>query len=195
MTTPSQSAIDQYRNLYSEALDVDAFLRSTGEAVAARDADWKNAHNAGRDINGPMADFLLVCSAHLDAMSMAGLRRPALAAMLSMLISVDMAKADTVGLGMLFLDLHRRFLTACASLRHESAGDAFAEPHAAAILAMESRLYLDAFERYSGHGTAPAEYAGLALAARAEAAASAPMSTQEALVDMFSRLHALGLGD
>lgn len=40
-----------------------------------------------------------------------------------------------------------------------------------------------------------AEYAGLALAARAEAAASAPMSTQEALVDMFSRLHALGLGD
>jgi len=205
MITPSQTALGQYKSLMADALDSDAFLRSTGEAVAMYDAAWKNAHNAGHDIDGPMADFLLICRAHLDAMAMAGLRRQAMAAMVSMLISVDMAGADTASLGLSFLELHRRFLIACAEFCRSTAGDAFAAPHAKAILAMEAPLYLATYENNADAASTEPSYAGLAEAARRKIAAGDdaqgprivpdPAAPAEALIDIFSRLHALGLGD
>ncbi len=205
----SETALREYGNLIAEALDPDSFLRSSGEAVARYDAAWKAALAAHENINPAMTDFLLIGSAHLDALEMASLRRPAMATMVSMLISVDMAKADTVALGRLFIGLHRRFLIACAELRLSAAGDSFAEQHAAAIMAIEARLFVGACDKYAAAD--PEEYqseirkttfAALVAAAKAEISKNTPSgiipdpdAPAEALVDIFSRLHALGLGD
>lgn len=205
----SESALREYGNLIAEALDPDPFLRSSGEAVARYDAAWKAALTAHEDINPAMADFLLIGSAHLDALEMASLRRPAMATMVSMLISVDMAKADTFALGALFLDLHRRFLIACAELRLSVAGDSFAEQHAAAIMAIEARLFVGVCDKFAdanseGHESeiSKTSFSALVAAARAEISKTPapaiipdPDAPAEALVDIFSRLHALGLGD
>lgn len=209
---PSPQAINDYRALMGDALDPDTFLRATGEAVARYDAAWKNAYNDHRDINAAMADFLLIATAHLDAMEMASLRRPAMATMISLLISVDMSKASADSLGLLLLDIHRRFIISCAELCLTTAGDPYAAPHAEAIMALEAPLYVAAYERYAAtkpawSETEAAAYAALALAARkkADAAPDAsdgsnriipnPDAPAEALIDIFSRLHALGAGD
>jgi len=207
----SESARDEYRRLVAEVFDPDAFLRSSGEAVANYDTAWKTVcvhKEPANVINETVADFLLIGHAHLDAMAMNGLRRPAMATMLSMLVSADMAGADTVAIGQTFLELHKRYLLSCIELRVAVADDDFGRPHADAILRMEAALYAGAYstfaESYHPSSADVAQYEALAGAATryitthpvAEGTVEAdPDAPSEALIDMFSRLHALGMQD
>lgn len=208
---PSEKAFADYKALVAESFDPDGFLRSSGEAVANYDTAWKTVcvHKEAADVvNRAVADFLLIGSAHLDAMAMNGLRRPAMATMLSMLVSADMAGADTVALGQRYVDLHARYLLSCIELRVAVADDDFSRPHADEILRMESVLYAGAYKAYVAEYS-PAEADAAKLAALAEAATkyaqthpgtenavkADPAAPSEALIDMFSRLHALGMQD
>ncbi len=207
----SESAREEYSRLVAEAFDPDAFLRSSGEAVARYDTAWKTVcvhKEPANVVNVAVADFLLIGSAHLDAMAMNGLRRPAMATMLSMLVSADMAGADAAAIGQIYLELHRRYLLSCIELRAAVADDDFGRPHADAILRMEAVLYTGAYstfaEAYHPLLADAAQYEALAAAATryiaahpaAEGAVEAkPDAPSEALIDMFSRLHALGMED
>lgn len=210
--TPSAEAYGDYKRLFSEVYDPDAFMRSSGDTMVKYDTAWKTAcvRKQPREVvDTAVADFMLIGSAHLDALAMNRLRNTAMATALSMLVSADMAKADTVALGLIYLELHARYLLGCVELLQTVADDSFGEPHAKAILRMESELYLGVLQRfkesYSPAAHDMARYEGIAEAAclytqdtprmagdEIVADASAP---SEALVDMFSRLHALGLQD
>ena len=210
--SPSAEAYGDYSRLYSEVYDPDAFMRSSGDTVVKYDTAWKTAcvHKEPREvIDRAVADFMLIGSAHLEALAMNRLRNTAMATALSMLVSADMAGADTVALGLIYLDLHARYLLGCVELSQTVADDSFGRPHAKALLRMESELYIGALNRfkeaYSPAAHDIARYEAIAEGARrytqdtartaddaVVADASAP---SEALVDMFSRLHALGLQD
>lgn len=199
---PTQTALQTYTALLAEAAEPEALLRSSAEAVSRYDTEWKTVATRGEDATQAMADFLLIASAHLDALKMHGARRPAMSTMLSMLISVDMSKADTGALALQFAALHRRFFTSCLELVAASDGDSFMSGHARAILAIEAVLFAAAAGAVPQGALSPideAAYAGLADAARAipapEHMTVRPDSPAEALIDIMSRLHAMGSQD
>ena len=208
---PDEKALADYKTLVAESFDPDGLLRSSGEAVANYDTAWKTVcvHKESPEvINRAVADFLFIGSAHIDALAMNGLRRPAMATMLSMLVSADMAGADTIALGQRYIDLHGRYLLSCIELRTSVANDDFSRPHADEILRMESILYAGAYKAFvEEYNPAPADVAKLLPLAEAatryaqnhpgtETSVKAdPTAPSEALIDMFSRLHALGMQD
>lgn len=189
---PGEAARKQYLELMSEACDADAMLRSSGEAVARYDTVWKTVATRREDATAAIADFLLIASAHIDALEMLGARRPMLATLLSMLVSVDMAKADTAALGALYVDVHVRFFKACLELAATSADDAFVAEHARAILSIEARLFEAAA---ACHADTDMTLAGLVAAARSIPAPEHinvdPSAPTEVIIDMFSRMNAL----
>jgi len=196
-----------YRSLLAESADIDSFVRSTGEALALYDNAWKKARVCDGDTDTAVAGFMLVGMAHLDALDMAGLRQSALATMLMMLVSVDMAGVSSTGLGLGYLRLHLRFVRACVSLCARSKGDDFASAHAGAILRMAMPLYAgvyDAFvgaynpeadeiDEYAGMREAVARYSG--VRGEDEHIVASADNPAEALVDMMSRLNAMGMSD
>lgn len=208
---PSEEALGRYLVLTADMFDPDSFLRSTGDAVARYDTAWKTVcvHKEAKTvINQAVADFLLIGLAHLDAVAMNRMHRTGMATMLSLLVSVDMSGADTCALGENFLELHSRFLKACIEFRMAVADDDFSRRHADAILGMEARLYEDVLKAfvaaysplsgdmayYEGAGRSAVKY----IAEHPVATGGVnpdPAAPSESLVDMFSRLHALGMQD
>lgn len=190
------------KDLILDIFDPDAYMRSTGHAMAEADTAWKTAkvHREPQDaIDEAIRRFLGIARLHLDSLTLAGYSKPPVATMVSLLISIDMAGTAPQALGETLLALHERCLKGCIALCAASADDAFAHPHFTEILRLEAGLYLgtcrmldcattdqealaEAAERYLTGHTAPE---GAIIPD-----ASAPA---EALIDMMSRLNALAL--
>lgn len=199
----SEKARDEFRAMQAECVDIDSFVRTTGETLARYDHVWKQARAGGGDVGTAVADFVLAGMAHLDALEMADLRDAAVGTMITMLVSVDMSGVSRVGLGVAYLDLHLRFARACVELCSRMAGDGFASAHAGAVLRLELPLYAGVYEafvaEYKPEGDWLDVYTGMYDAARSyvgvrgedERIVANPDYPAEALVDMMSRLGAI----
>lgn len=193
--------------LVGECTDTDSYVRSTGEALAMYDHAWKKVRAAGGDVDMAIADFLLVGSAHLDALDMAGLRHQALCTMVTMLVSVDMAGVSRPGLGLAYMRLHLGCVRGCVELCAHTGGDAFAAAHAGAVLRLELALYAGAYDeftaRYAPDADDICELAGMREAVArykgergdGETVTASIDNPAEALVDMMARMAAIGDGD
>lgn len=174
-------------DVYSRMLVPDDFLRASGELFALRDSGWKSAKNRGLPLEGPIKEFVEAGLAHLDALDVCGLCDEALMTMTSMLLSVDMSAVEPKALGSPFVELYVRFIEGCVSLCHRSEGDSFAEPHAKAILSQAAALFKASVEPFD---CSSPKITGILESCRADGGQS--VNKAQLLVDIFSRLHALG---
>ena len=187
----------EYTALMSEVLDTDAFLRSTGEAMARYDARWKRSATAhAPEVTQDIADFLLIASTHIMALEQSGAYPSLVPTLLSLVVSVDMAGADVAQIADAVVDLHTRYIKALAARLRADEHDEFACAHLRAMLRTEAGIYLRL-----PRPVALAEYEGMAQACRRYIDTNplnvgepdfSTASIKEGLVDMFSRMMAIG---
>ena len=172
--------MDTLAELYSLALEPGDFVRASGEALAS-------IHRRAMTDHSLLAEFALVGLAHIDALELCGLNRDALGAAVSILIAIDMTKADCGNFEAAFVKLHTKLLLQSARLKQETENDQFAAPHAKAILEEAAVLFLLSTPSENSNNY---EIEGLRKGC-AKIGAAHEGDYSELLVDIFSRLHAL----
>ena len=193
MIHPDTTVMGEIESVYALSIIPDDFLRASGEIFAKCDSAWKDAKNNGKPIDEPIADFLCAGLVHLDALELCSLYREALMVAVSILISIDLTRIDTVVLGKPFIKLHEHLLTGCARLCKECENDEYAKPHADAILCHEAFLFLDAFKTVD---FASPKLKGFAEGCRKIIEANDKkeenmLNRADLYVDIFARLHAI----
>lgn len=183
---PVDRRMDIY-GLYSLVVSPEDFLRESGEAFAHADASWKTAKNEGKNVDVEIKSFLEAGIVHIDALELCGHHREAFMTVVSVLISIDMVHADTVGLGEQYLNVNVRLVEGAARLRYSLESDKFARPHAVEILRHSAALLVMALNE-TNVAVAPKI---MEMGRGCRGIMTQESSRQELLVDIFARLHAI----
>lgn len=183
-----QNSAKDIIGIYALSLNPDSFLRASGELFAQLDSSWKAAKNRNEPVQQPIADFLAAALVHLDALELCGLHDEMLPAIVSILISIDMARVDTVLLGWDYVALNMCLVREASRRLQISVNDDFASSHFKAILHQAAALFLDAVSHFDG--VLPLSAVGIAEGCK-KMESTGPFDKSEFLVDIFARLHAL----
>lgn len=191
---------EQLRHVYGHVMNIEDFVRSTGELFAQSDERWKAvARNRRADeavyrerMPRVMAEFVAAGLAHLDALDMCRMDGESLKAAVTMLITLDMTKIDTSVLGAPYVRLMVRFLKGCVMLQRASQADAYSREHASAIVSQAARVFM-ADRVVNDYGVDP-EIGGMLDSCREFVEDNGLMpavDVAEAYVDIYARLMAL----
>ena len=189
-------ALSEYTSLMSEMLDTESFLRSSGEAMARYDARWKRSATAhSPEVTQDVADFLLIASTHVLALKQSGAMASEVPTLLSLVVSVDMSGADVSAIADAVADLHILYLQALSARLRAEEHDEFVCGHLRAMLRTEASVYLrlplPSGLRYEAVAAASRRYIDNNPLNAGEPDFSTA-TVKEGLVDMFSRMMAIG---